>query len=102
MSLILGIFGTDYGLLSYKTYACSSCSDYCCTYSYRCTSLRNIRDNEEKDSAFRGICTMISHNPQGVVENFIFFCDAVASWVSPKEDLKDMFHKVSITMNELL
>ena len=45
---------------------------------------------------------MISHNPQGVVENFIFFCDAVASWVSPKEDLKDMFHKVSITMNELL
>ena len=62
----------------------------------RCTSLRNIRDNEEKDSAFRGICTMIGHNPQGVVENFIFFCDAVASWVNPKDDLKDMFHKVSL------
>jgi transportin-1 len=59
-----------------------------------CTSLRNIRDNEEKDSAFRGICTMIGHNPQGVVENFIFFCDAVASWVNPQDDLKDMFHKI--------
>lgn len=34
----------------------------------RCTSLRNIRDNEEKDSAFRGICTMISVNPGGVVQ----------------------------------
>uniref|UniRef100_A0A673GSL2 Transportin-1 n=1 Tax=Sinocyclocheilus rhinocerous TaxID=307959 RepID=A0A673GSL2_9TELE len=33
-----------------------------------CTSLRNIRDNEEKDSAFRGICTMITVNPGGVVQ----------------------------------
>lgn len=87
----------------------------------RCTSLRNIRDNEEKDSAFRGICTMISVNPGGVVQvrsssntmvfmlsvtlnccltsllleqDFIFFCDAVASWVNPKDDLRDMFYKV--------
>ncbi|OCT98635.1 transportin 1 S homeolog isoform X1 [Xenopus laevis] len=59
-----------------------------------CTSLRNIRDNEEKDSAFRGICTMISVNPGGVVQDFIFFCDAVASWINPKEDLRDMFCKI--------
>ena len=39
---------------------------------------------------------MISVNPPGVVQDFIFFCDAIASWVNPKEDLKDMFHKVSI------
>jgi len=30
--------------------------------------LRNIRDNEEKDSAFRGICVMIGVNPAGVVQ----------------------------------
>ncbi|CAB0031945.1 unnamed protein product [Trichogramma brassicae] len=59
-----------------------------------CTSLRNIRDNEEKDSAFRGMCLMISANPAGVVNDFIFFCDAVASWVSPRDDLKDMFQKI--------
>ncbi|XP_025914093.1 transportin-2 [Apteryx rowi] len=59
-----------------------------------CTSLRNIRDNEEKDSAFRGICVMIGVNPGGVVQDFIFFCDAVASWVSPKDDLRDMFYKI--------
>lgn len=59
-----------------------------------CTSLRNIRDNEEKDSAFRGMCSMISVNPGGIVQDFIFFCDAVASWVHPKADLKDMFHKI--------
>uniref|UniRef100_A0A8C2FM01 Transportin-1 n=1 Tax=Cyprinus carpio TaxID=7962 RepID=A0A8C2FM01_CYPCA len=59
-----------------------------------CTSLRNIRDNEEKDSAFRGICVMIGVNPGGVVQDFIFFCDAVASWVNPKDDLRDMFYKI--------
>ena len=32
-----------------------------------CTSLRNIRDNDEKDSAFRGMCQMISVNPQGTI-----------------------------------
>ncbi|TSK18058.1 Transportin-2 [Bagarius yarrelli] len=58
-----------------------------------CTSLRNIRDNEEKDSAFRGICVMIGVNPAGVVQDFIFFCDALASWVNPKEDLREMFYK---------
>ena len=64
-----------------------------------CTSLRNIRDNEEKDSAFRGICAMVSVNPAGVVTDFIFFCDAIASWVTPKADLKHMFHEVSIFLN---
>lgn len=37
---------------------------------------------------------MISLNPQGVVQDFIFFCDAIASWVNPKDDLKEMFYKV--------
>ncbi|GBP84814.1 Transportin-1 [Eumeta japonica] len=59
-----------------------------------CSSLRNIRDNDEKDSAFRGICQMIQVNPGGVVPDFMFFCDAVASWTHPKEDLKDMFTKI--------
>ena len=60
----------------------------------RCMSLRNIRDNEEKDSAFRGMCNMIAVNPGGIVHDFIFFCDAVASWVSPRPDLKEQFVKV--------
>lgn len=64
------------------------------TLWYRCTSLRNIRDNDEKDSAFRGICQMIQVNPAGVVPDFMYFCDAVASWMHPKDDLKDMFTKI--------
>lgn len=69
--------------------------------------MRSIRDNEEKDSAFRGMCQMITVNPAGVVPDFIFFCDAVASWSAPKEDLKEMFQKVvekktNSTLNNLL
>jgi len=37
---------------------------------------------------------LISVNPGGVVQDFIFFCDAVASWMSPKPDLKHMFHEI--------
>ncbi|ETN63269.1 importin beta-2 [Anopheles darlingi] len=59
-----------------------------------CSSLRNIRDNEEKDSAFRGMCQMITVNPVGVVPDFIFFCDAAASWMNPKTDLHEMLQKI--------
>ena len=61
-----------------------------------CISLRNIRDNDEKDSAFRGVCSMIGVNPGGVVNDFIYFCDAVASWVNPRDDLKTTFFEVCI------
>lgn len=37
---------------------------------------------------------MITVNPGGVVQDFIYFCDAVASWINPKEDLKEIFTKV--------
>ena len=30
------------------------------------------------------MCQMISVNPSGVVPDFIFFCDAVASWINPQ------------------
>ena len=35
-----------------------------------------------------------------VLQDFIFFCDAVASWQNPKEDLKEMFYKVTIMVDE--
>lgn len=63
--------------------------------AFRCTSLRHIRDNDEKDSAFRGMCQLISVNPAGVVPDFIFFCDAIASWANPPADLHAMIQKVS-------
>uniref|UniRef100_A0A183CIR4 Transportin-1 n=1 Tax=Globodera pallida TaxID=36090 RepID=A0A183CIR4_GLOPA len=59
-----------------------------------CMSLRNVRDNEEKESAFRGICLMVNCNPQGVANFFIFLCDAIASWQTPSEQLRFMFGRI--------
>ena len=33
-----------------------------------CQALYEIRDNEEKDSAFRGLCTMVQTNPAGIAK----------------------------------
>lgn len=74
----------------------------------RCMILRNIRDNDEKESAFRGICALIHRNPTGIVsvchsaliilnltnKNFIFFCDAINSWQQPPPALSAMFSEV--------
>lgn len=59
-----------------------------------CTSVRIIRDNDAKDSAFRGICELIRKNPNGIVNDFFFFCDAVACWEEPKPDLKQLFYEI--------
>lgn len=75
-------------------YVCCSVFIYFFRILNRCTSLRHIRDNDEKDSAFRGMCNMISVNPAGVVPDFIFFCDAIASWVNPPSDLHAMIQKI--------
>jgi len=44
------------------------------------------------------MCHMITVNPAGVVPDFIFFCDAIASWVNPPQDLHQMIQKVSYTI----
>jgi len=33
-----------------------------------CQALYEIRDNEEKDSAFRGFCTLVQVNPAGIAK----------------------------------
>lgn len=72
-----------------------------------CTALWEIKDNDEKDSAFRGFCMMISNNPAGIQEvslraeldryeadapqSFVYFCNAVCKWQHPSEHLDTMF-----------
>ncbi|CAJ0950774.1 unnamed protein product, partial [Mesorhabditis belari] len=59
-----------------------------------CYALRNIRDNSEKESAFNGLCHMINANPAGCMQDFIFLCDAIASWNQPPPNLKQMFYRI--------
>ena len=65
-----------------------------------CVALRNIRDNDEKDSAFRGICNMIILNPLAVTNEFIYVCDAIASWEKPPAELHAKFRDILHTFKQ--
>ncbi|CAO1631359.1 unnamed protein product [Parajaminaea phylloscopi] len=66
-----------------------------------CQSLWDIKDNEEKDSAFRGLCEMIKSNPNGAVKGFIYFCNAVVRWTTPSRELNDMFSQILFGFKEM-
>ncbi|XP_028113618.1 transportin-1-like isoform X9 [Camellia sinensis] len=39
-----------------------------------------IRDDIEKEEAFRGLCAMVRTNPSGALSSLVFMCKAIASW----------------------
>ncbi|KAJ1937266.1 hypothetical protein EC988_007942, partial [Linderina pennispora] len=56
-----------------------------------CLVLTNVRDNEEKASAFHGFMSMIGANPAGISAAFPQFCQAALNWQTPEPALEDMF-----------
>jgi transportin-1 len=45
-----------------------------------CRALCMIRDDFEKEDAFRGLCAMVRLNPGGAVNSFIPMCEAIGTW----------------------
>ncbi|KAH9485663.1 Transportin-1 [Psilocybe cubensis] len=56
-----------------------------------CQALYEIRDNEEKDSAFRGLCTLVQTNPAGMAKSLLWFCNSIIRWNQPSPELNNMF-----------
>jgi len=69
-----------------------------------CQALAEIKDNDEKDSAFRGMCLAIEINPHGLTEGFGFWLNAVGRWSRPSTDLslkfKSLLHAFKGAMGE--
>ncbi|KAF7276137.1 hypothetical protein GWI33_010894 [Rhynchophorus ferrugineus] len=59
-----------------------------------CMLIRNVRDSDEKDLAFRGLCQVVVRRPEFTKNYFIYFCDAAASWFNIRPDLKDTIKSV--------
>lgn len=76
-----------------------------------CQALYEIRDNEEKDSAFRGLCTLVQTNPAGIAkvsactesrmygctdseQSLLWFCNAIVRWNAPSPELNAMFQQL--------
>ncbi|KAG6604952.1 Transportin-1, partial [Cucurbita argyrosperma subsp. sororia] len=45
-----------------------------------CTALSMIRDDVEKEDAFRGLCALAKSNPSGALSSLAYMCKAIASW----------------------
>ncbi|KAF9041135.1 armadillo-type protein [Rhodocollybia butyracea] len=56
-----------------------------------CQALYEIRDNEEKDSAFRGLCTMVQVNQAGIANSLWWLCNSIVQWNQPSPKLNNMF-----------
>ncbi|TFK65620.1 transportin-PC [Pluteus cervinus] len=59
-----------------------------------CQALYEIRDNEEKDSAFRGFCTLVQTNPTGILKSLLWFCNSIVRWNQPSPELNNMFQQL--------
>lgn len=61
---------------------------------HRCQYLRGIRDNQEKESAFQGLCRVAATNPTATLKNLVYFCDALVQWRQTPDHLHLVFSKV--------
>ncbi|CAO3608541.1 unnamed protein product [Cunninghamella blakesleeana] len=57
-------------------------------------SLSPVRDNDEKASAFSGLCEMIKTNPSGAAKAFPLLLSAIANYNNVPPQLKDSFGNV--------
>lgn len=53
--------------------------------------LRIIRDDVDKEQAFHGMNSMVRMNPVAVLDCFVYYVDAIASWYHCKPDLEVEF-----------
>ncbi|KAI8339859.1 armadillo-type protein [Chlamydoabsidia padenii] len=57
-------------------------------------ALSPVRDNEEKASAFTGLCEMIKVNPPGALKAFPYLCTAIANYHNVPPLLKNAFGNI--------
>ncbi|KAJ6821666.1 putative transportin-1 [Iris pallida] len=62
-----------------------------------CTALCTIRDDYEKEDAFRGLCAMVRANPSGPVSSLTYMCKAIASWHEIRSE--DLHNEVCLVLN---
>ncbi|XP_058091249.1 transportin-1 isoform X2 [Magnolia sinica] len=62
-----------------------------------CTALCMIRDDVEKEDAFRGLCAMVRANPSGALSSLVYMCKAIASWHEIRSE--DLHNEVCQVLN---
>ncbi len=67
-----------------------------------CLSLRYINNTQEKQDAFAGLCKAIINNPNGVINHFAYFCDAICHYDNAPYELEQTFQNIVISYRNTL
>jgi transportin-1 len=67
-----------------------------------CLSLRMTKNSREKEEAFAGLCKAILNNPNGVVNHFPFFCDAISQYMDAPIELAQIFQNIIFAYKQSL
>jgi transportin-1 len=59
-----------------------------------CSCLRAIKDNMEKETAFRGLVRVCTVNPGSIIPHLLYVCDAILHWQRPSPSLNELFKQV--------
>ncbi|KAK7203867.1 karyopherin Kap104 [Myxozyma melibiosi] len=62
--------------------------------AYWCKALRIIRDTDEKESAFKGMCKIVVVNPNGLQGCLPEFIEAIGMYTEPSDELLHMFSTI--------
>ena len=68
----------------------------------RIKAMQNVEYDEEKDSAFLGVCNMIELDRFAIFDDLVYFCDAAVFWPNPSSDLKAKFDEVEVFCKTVL
>lgn len=49
-----------------------------------------------------GLCKCIIYNPNGVINYFAFFCDAICHYENPKEEMENIFQNLIYSYRDSL
>ncbi|KAI9485129.1 armadillo-type protein [Zychaea mexicana] len=61
-----------------------------------------LRENDEKDTAFQGLCTVIKVNPQGIVDQFNTLFEIIAQYQRPSPPLSKTLSEILMGYKNML
>ncbi|GAB5367182.1 hypothetical protein AAMO2058_001207600 [Amorphochlora amoebiformis] len=67
-----------------------------------CKNLLHFHDSDEREHAFRGLCSVIHKNPRGIVEAIPELVDALARYYNPSQQMALVFHGILAGLKKML
>jgi transportin-1 len=58
------------------------------------TSMKQLRHEEEREQAYKGLCLIVRKNPKACAPQFQYLCDAISSYESPPKDIAQNFYEI--------